>query len=48
MKFNEFWRIVLAAFLVLWGLVLMDVLTIDANILGIIAIAAGVLVLIDK
>lgn len=48
MKFNVLWRIVLAAFLILWGLVLMDVISIDSTILGIIAIAAGVLVLIDK
>jgi len=48
MKFNTLWRIALAAFLILWGLQLMDVITIDATILGIIAVAAGVLVLIDK
>jgi hypothetical protein len=48
MKFSSLWRIALAAFLILWGLQLMDVVSIDATILGIIAIAAGVLVLIDR
>ena len=48
MKFSSLWRIVLAAFLILWGLQLMDVLSLDNTILGIIGVAAGVLVLIDR
>jgi biotin synthase-related radical SAM superfamily protein len=48
--FNVFWRVALAAFLILWGLILMEVISFanSGTILGIIAIAAGVLILIDK
>lgn len=46
--FRTLWRVALAAFLILWGLGAMDVISIDATILGIIAIAAGVLVLMDR
>jgi len=48
MKFNKLWRIVLAAYLILLGLGQMDVVDLDATILGIIGVAAGVLVLIDR
>lgn len=48
--FKVIWRVVLAVFLILWGLVSADILTFDnsGTILGIIAIAAGVLILVDK
>ncbi|HSM02162.1 MAG TPA: hypothetical protein VK960_07000 [Acidimicrobiia bacterium] len=48
MKFSSLWRIVLAAYLILLGLGQMDIIDLDATILGIIGVAAGVLVLIDK
>ena len=48
MKFSKLWRVVLAAYLILLGLAQMDVLDLDATILGIIGVAAGVLVLIDR
>jgi len=48
MKFSKLWRIVLAAYLILLGLAQMDVLDLNADILGIIGVAAGVLVLIDR
>jgi biotin synthase-related radical SAM superfamily protein len=48
--FKIFWRVGLAVFLILWGLISMDVISFDnsGTILGIIAIATGVLVLMDK
>ena len=48
MKFNKLWRIVLAAYLIILGLGQMDVLDLDATILGIIGVVAGALVLIDR
>jgi len=50
MKFNKLWRIVLAAYLILLGLGVpqLDVVDLDGTILGIIGVAAGVLVLIDR
>lgn len=48
--FKVLWRVALAVFLILTGLLSMDILSFDnsGTILGIIAIAAGVLVLLEK
>jgi hypothetical protein len=48
--FKVLWKVALAAFLILWGLISADILSFSnsGTILGIIAIAAGVLILIDK
>jgi hypothetical protein len=48
MKFSKLWKIVLAAYLILLGLGQMDVLDLDATILGIVGVVAGALVLIDR
>jgi hypothetical protein len=49
-KISKLWRVVLAATLIVWGLLLLDVLTFSSasDIVGIGAIAAGVLLLLDK
>jgi hypothetical protein len=48
--FKVLWRVALAVFLILFGLLWMDILSFSNSdtILGIVAIAAGVLILIDK
>lgn len=48
--FKVLWRVALAVFLILWGLVSADVISFSnsGTIIGIIAIAAGVLVLLEK
>ncbi len=50
MKISKLWRVVLAATLILWGLLLLDVLTFSSasDIIGIGGIASGVLLLLDK
>lgn len=48
MKISKLWKVVLAITLMAWGLVLLDVVSFSSDILGIGAIAAGVLLLIDK
>lgn len=50
MKFSKLWNIVLAVWLVFWGVVTMGWVTMSAagDILGIGAIIAGVLLALDK
>lgn len=50
MKITKLWKVVLAVTLVVWGLLLLDIITFSSapDIVGIGAIAAGVLLLIDK
>ena len=50
MKISKLWRVVLAATLILWGLLLLDVVTFSSasDIIGIGGIASGVLLLLDK
>ncbi len=50
MKISKLWRVVLAATLIVWGLLLLDVLTFSSasDIVGIGGIASGVLLLLDK
>ena len=50
MKISKLWRVVLAATLILWGLLLLDVVTYSSasDIIGIGGIASGVLLLLDK
>jgi len=47
-RFAKIWHIVLGLVLIVWGLELVDILSIDDTILGIGAIVAGVLVLMNK
>ena len=50
MKISKLWRVVLAATLIVWGLLLLDILTFSSasDIVGIGGIASGVLLLLDK
>lgn len=50
MNFSPIWRIVLAAWFILWGVLGMEWITFDnsQNVLAIGAIAVGVLVLLDR
>ncbi|MEE8496972.1 MAG: hypothetical protein V3S62_00380 [Acidimicrobiia bacterium] len=50
MKISKLWRVVLAATLILWGLLSLDVVTFSSasDIIGIGSIASGVLLLLDK
>ena len=50
MKIGKLWKVVLAATLIVWGLLLLDVLTFSSasDIVGIGGIASGVLLLLDK
>ena len=50
MKLAKLWRVLLAATLILWGLQELDVLTLSkaSDIVGIGAVASGVLLLLDK
>ena len=50
MKISRLWKLVLAATLIVWGLLLLDVLTFSSasDIVGIGSIASGVLLLLDK
>ncbi len=50
MKISKLWKVVLAATLILWGLLLLDVLSFSSSgdIMGIGGIASGVLLLLDK
>jgi len=49
-KISRLWKLVLAATLIVWGLLLLDVLTFSSasDIVGIGSIASGVLLLLDK
>lgn len=50
MKISKLWRVVLAATLILWGLLLLDVLTFSSasDIIGIGGVVSGVLLLVDR
>lgn len=49
-KISKLWMVLLAATMIVWGLQLLDVLTFSSgsDIVGIGAIASGVLLLLDK
>ena len=49
MRFTRQWSlIVLAVFLILWGLTMITSVPVPGIVLGILALAAGVLILIDR
>ena len=48
MKFGSLWQVVLGIWLILLGVVWMDWVSIDIEILGIGAIIAGVLALVNR
>ncbi len=50
MKISKLWRVALAVTLILWGLLLLDVVTFSgaSDIIGIGGVVSGVLLLLDQ